>query len=336
MQTPHDRFFQDMFDKKIVAEEFIKNYLPQELLELIDMDKLEISKKSFVSKHLRKYFSDVVYRVQLNKHNAYVYCLFEHKSYPDKDVSFQLLQYMVRIWEHHQDHYDEEKLPLVIPLLIYHGEKRYNIGKRFNSMINTQPNTEKFIPDFEYLLFDFSKYSDLEIIGSIQLQIVLKILHTSFIDKDYDKIFADILKLIKKLNDTKTILEYFTTGMKYILEIKDYDFDIMHDKVNLIIPERSETFMSTANKLREEGKLDGIKEGIKEGRKEGMKEGRKQELIETISILIKDKLPIDKLPDNLESKLNKLDLIVLREIRTDLLKDIINIESLEDLEEYLN
>ena len=54
------------------------------------------------------------------------------------------------------------------------------------------------------------------------------------------------------------------------------------------------------------------------------------------TILIKDKLPIDKLPDNLESKLNKLDLIVLREIRTDLLKDIINIESLEDLEEYLN
>jgi len=325
-----------MFDKKIVAEEFIKNYLPQELLELIDMDKLEISKKSFVSKHLRKYFSDVVYRVQLNKHNAYVYCLFEHKSYPDKDVCFQLLKYMIRIWEHHQDHYDEEQLPLVIPLLIYHGEKRYNIGKRFNSMINTQPNTEKFIPDFEYLLFDFSKYSDQQIVGNIQLQIVLKILHTSFIDKEYDKIFTDILELIKKLNDTKTILEYFTTGMEYILEIKDYDFDIMHDKVNLIIPERSETFMSTANKLREEGKLDGIKKGIKEGRKEGMKEGRKQELIETISILIKDKLPIDKLPDNLESKLNKLDLIVLREIRTDLLKDIITIESLEDLEEYLN
>lgn len=116
--------------------------------------------------------------------------------------------------------------------------------------------------------------------------------------------------------------------MKYILEIKDYEFDIMYNKVNLIIFEKSETFMSTANNLREEGKLDGIKEG--------MKEGRKQELIETISILIKDKLPIDKLPDNLESKLNKLDLIVLREIRTDLLKDIITIKSLEDLEEYLN
>ena len=37
--------------------------------------------------------------------------------------------------------------------------------------------------------------------------------------------------------------------------------------------------MSIADKLREEGKLDGIKEGMKEG----MREGRKQELIETIS-----------------------------------------------------
>ena len=107
MQTPHDKFFQEMFEKKVVAEEFIKNYLPPELLELINMDKLEISKKSFVSKHLKKYFSDVVYRVELNRHNAYLYCLFEHKSYPEKDVSFQLLKYMVRIWEHHEEHYSQ-------------------------------------------------------------------------------------------------------------------------------------------------------------------------------------------------------------------------------------
>ena len=224
--------------------------------------------------------------------------------------------------------------------MIYHGGKRYNIDKRFSSKFNIQANTEKFIPDFEYVLFDFSKYSDQKIVGSIQLQIVLKILHTSFIDNDYGEIFADILKLIKKLNDTKTILEYFTTGMEYILEIKDYDFEIMHDQVDLIIPERSETFMSTANKLREEGKLDGMKEGmkegIKEGIKEGMKEGQKQELIETISILLKNKLQIDKFPENLESKLNKLDLIVLKDIRTDLLKKDLAIESLEDLKKYLN
>jgi hypothetical protein len=170
------------------------------------------------------------------------------------------------------------------------------------------------------LLFDFSKYNDLEIIGSIQLQIVLKILHTSFIDNDYDKIFADILELIKKLNDAESILEYFTTGMKYILEIKDYDFDIMYNKVNLIIPERSETFMSTANKLREEGKLDGIKEGMKE------------ELIETIVRLTVKKLDIDSFPKELEKSLHNNEIGTLKIIRDNLL----TIETIEDLEEYLN
>ncbi len=235
---------------------------------------------------------------------------------------------MTKIWNLYLKQKNSGKLPVILPLLIHHGGKRYNIDKRFSSKFNVQANTKKFIPDFEYLLFDFSKYSDLEIIGSIQLQIVLKILHTSFIDNDYDKIFADILKLIKKLNDTKTILEYFTTGMKYILEIKDYDFDIMHDKVNLIIPERSETFMSTANKLREEGKLDGIKEGMKEG----MKEGRKEELIETIVSLTVKKLDIDSFPKELEKSLYNNEIGTLKIIRDNLL----TIESIEDLEEYLN
>ena len=324
MATPHDKFFKEMFSKKKVAESFIKNYFPQDLLELFNTDDLEITKDSFVDEDLKEFFSDVVYRVKLNDQDAFIYCLFEHKSYPDKKVSFQLLKYMTKIWDLYLKQKNSGKLPVILPLLIYHGGKSYNIDKRFSSRFNIQANTEKFIPDFEYLLFDFSKYSDLEIIGSIQLQIVLKILHTSFIDNDYDKIFSEILELIKKLNDAESILEYFTTGMKYILEIKDYDFDVTHNKVNLIIPERSETFMSTANKLREEGKLDGIKKGIKEGRKE--------ELIETIVHLTVKKLDIDSFPPELEKSLYNNEIGTLKIIRDNLL----TIESLEDLEEYLN
>ena len=324
MATPHDKFFKEMFSKKEVAESFIKNYFPQDLLKLFNTDDLEITKDSFVDEDLKEFFSDVVYRVKINDYDAFIYCLFEHKSYPDKKVSFQLLKYMTKIWNLYLKQKNSGKLPVILPLLIYHGGKRYNIDKRFSSRFNIQANTEKFIPDFEYLLFDFSKYSDLEIIGSIQLQIVLKILHTSFIDNNYDEIFADILELIKKLNDAESILEYFTTGMKYILEIKDYDFDVMHNKVNLIIPERSETFMSTANKLREEGKLDGIKKGIKEGRKE--------ELIETIVHLTVKKLDIDSFPKELEKSLYNNEIGTLKIIRDNLL----TIESIEDLEEYLN
>lgn len=336
MATPHDKFFKEMFSKKEVAESFIKNYFPQDLLELFNTDDLEISKDSFVDEDLKEFFSDVVYRVKLNDHDAFIYCLFEHKSYPDKKVSLQLLKYMTKIWDLHLKQNNFGKLPVILPLLIYHGNRRYNIDKRFISMVNTQPNTEKFIPDFEYLFFDFSKYTDQQIIGSIQLQITLKILYSAFVKDNFGQQFEEILELIKKLRDTETVLEYFTVGLKYILEIVDYDVDIMKNKVDTIIPERSETFMSTANKLREEGKLAGKKEGIREGfldgRKEGVKEGKKEELIETIVRLTTKKLEINSFSPELEEKLDNTELGTLKIIRDNLL----TIESIEDLEEYLN
>lgn len=99
--------------------------------------------------------------------------------------------------------------------------------------------------------------------------------------------------------------------MKYILEVVDYDVDIMKNKVDTIIPERSETFMSTANKLREEGKLAGIKEGIREGRKE--------ELTETIILFTTVKSEINSLSPELERNLNNTELGTLKIIRDNLL-----------------
>ncbi|MGM0438789.1 MAG: hypothetical protein ACQEQD_11030 [Bacillota bacterium] len=78
--------------------------------------------------------------------------------------------------------------------------------------------------------------------------------------------------------------------------------------------------MSTADKLREEGKLDGIKEG------------RKEELIETIILFTTIKLEIDSLSPEIERKLNNTGLETLKIIRDNLL----TIESIEDLEKYLN
>ncbi|RCW44774.1 Rpn family recombination-promoting nuclease/putative transposase [Halanaerobium sp. MA284_MarDTE_T2] len=114
----------------------------------------------------------------------------------------------------------------------------------------------------------------------------------------------------------KKLKEYFSVGLRYILEIVDYDVDIMKQKVDTIIPERSEAFMSTANKLREEGR----------------EEGKKEELIETIIGLTAQKLNIEDFPPVLKKKLNNSQLETLKTIRN----NILNIESLKDLEGYLN
>ena len=79
----HDRIFKEMFSRKDGARDFFANYLPEDILKRLDLERIEIVKDSFIEKELREYFSDILYTVYLSDSPAYLYMLFEHKSYPD-------------------------------------------------------------------------------------------------------------------------------------------------------------------------------------------------------------------------------------------------------------
>ena len=49
IQNPHDKFFKETFSKVEVARDFIKNYLPESVLAVIDLETLEIQKDSFIN-----------------------------------------------------------------------------------------------------------------------------------------------------------------------------------------------------------------------------------------------------------------------------------------------
>jgi predicted transposase/invertase (TIGR01784 family) len=99
IQNPHDRFFKETFGKVEVAKDFLNNYLPENIIKVIDVDTLEPQKDSFVNEELQEGFSDLLFKANINNREGYIYFLFEHKSYTSKDIAFQLLKYMVEIWE---------------------------------------------------------------------------------------------------------------------------------------------------------------------------------------------------------------------------------------------
>jgi len=68
--------------------------------------------------------ADLLYHVNLHKQgDAYLYILLEHKSYPDPQTPFQLLRYLVRIWE--RDSREGEDLRPIVPVVVYHGQERW-------------------------------------------------------------------------------------------------------------------------------------------------------------------------------------------------------------------
>ena len=98
VESPHDKLFKETFSHVEVARSFLHNYLPADVIKFLDVDTLEPEKDSFIDKELKESFSDLLFGTDINGRKGYIYFLFEHKSYPDKTVAFQLLKYMTEIW----------------------------------------------------------------------------------------------------------------------------------------------------------------------------------------------------------------------------------------------
>lgn len=115
----HDRFFKQVFSEQAVAADFLRNYLPAEVVGLLDLSSLELAKDSFVDERLREKFSDLLYNVKLTDGEpAFVYVLFEHKSYADPLTSLQLLRYMAQIWD--LGVRQKSQFVPIIPIVVYH------------------------------------------------------------------------------------------------------------------------------------------------------------------------------------------------------------------------
>jgi len=117
--NPHDRFFRKVWSRKAEARDFLRHYLPADIVALLDLRSLELSKESFIDEQLRGHYSDMLYQLRFKDGTpARVYILLEHKRTPERATPFQLLRYVVKIDERSlQQGIDPAQVPPVIPVL---------------------------------------------------------------------------------------------------------------------------------------------------------------------------------------------------------------------------
>jgi predicted transposase/invertase (TIGR01784 family) len=215
--NPHDRFFKQVFSEKENALDFMIHYLPPEILSLVDLDSVEIAKDSSVDEELRESFSDILYRVDLGGSPGYVYLLFEHKSFAYRFTALQLLKYMIRIWELHLKQFPKKELPVIVPLVVYHGETSWNAGLSLRDLIGTdQELLVAYVPHFDFLLYDLSEFSDDQIKGEVLLRVSLLVMKYIFRDELPGKLI-EIMQLLKDLAKREKGLEYLQVGRMYEL-----------------------------------------------------------------------------------------------------------------------
>ncbi|WP_275225643.1 Rpn family recombination-promoting nuclease/putative transposase [Citrobacter freundii] len=118
--TPHDTVFKQFLYHPDTARDFLDIYLPSTLRELCDLQTLKLESGSFIEDSLRASYSDVLWSLKTNEGDGYIYVVIEHQSSPDAHMAFRLMRYAMAAMQRHLDA-GHKTLPLVIPMLFYHG-----------------------------------------------------------------------------------------------------------------------------------------------------------------------------------------------------------------------
>ena len=262
LTDPHDHFFKTLLGRPEAAADFLTNYLPPEVADVLDLMAPQLIKDSFVDASLQEHLSDLLYRVRLKRGGeAYVYVLFEHKSVPDRWVAFQLLRYLVRIWEQALPE-KVKKLPPIFPLVLYHGRTRWRVARNFSALVawDEAAVLRRYVPEFEYHLCDLSAYDEDEIKGAVFLQVGLLVLKHIF-NRELRTRLPEILKLLpvpeqSALEYLRTVLYYLSKGTRKVTETE------FAEALKKAFPKEGERAM--------QGTIDSwIQEGRQEGRQEG-------------------------------------------------------------------
>jgi len=222
VRNPHDRFFKETFSRAEVALDFVRNYVPQEIAGLVVPESFKLSKDTFVDEELEERFCDLLYEADLKgKGKIFIYFLFEHKSFQDPEVALYLLLLMVRIWLKERKQGNKALLPPILPMVVYHGEKEWKASPRFQDLVGLPDVMGRYVPGFEYLIWDLSRYTAEEVKGGVLLRVaalLMKHIHS----ENIGKLLPGILGLLQELKDSRTTLQFLRATLRYLSSGSSY------------------------------------------------------------------------------------------------------------------
>ncbi|WP_419241126.1 Rpn family recombination-promoting nuclease/putative transposase [Cardinium endosymbiont of Nabis limbatus] len=163
-----------------------------------------------------------------NNKKAFIYTLIEAEVSPKYWTAFKLWKYMFLLLERHKtDHVS--KLPLVIPLVVYHGNKPFSVPRNLWELFS-EPSLAKELMGGDYQLVDLYAMPDDEIKNKahlVMLEYFMKHVHFRDMLKLWEKFLENFKSCIILDKENKEDMMR-TIAQKY----REEDIKIGQEKVN--------------------------------------------------------------------------------------------------------
>jgi predicted transposase/invertase (TIGR01784 family) len=260
----HDAFFKMAMTNKRVAREFFTAHLPIDLLEKIDLNNLEVQSGSYIDDYRQEAVADMLFKMRMNGHDGYLYLVVDHQSKPDELMPFRMLKYICNIIDQSLKSTKTKRIPLVIPMVVYHGKAPWRYSVNIVDLIDAPRELAEHYFLKPFRLIDLTNIEDevlKQYIWSGVMELTLKHIYA----RDMMPFIKEMLPLLKKLheNEGKNFLE---TVLVYMLDRgqlsnKEVFFDLVKTQLS---EELGENIMSITDQAWEEGMQQGMQQGAQQ------------------------------------------------------------------------
>ena len=182
---PHDSLFKKAFQNQEVAIDFLKNRLPSKILADIDLSTVALEDTTFIASDLSAKYSDLVLSASVKGEKGYIYTLIELQTQNDEAMVLRLLEYNVGLMRKHVEGEKDKKLPTIINIVLYAGDKPYKGVKR---IIDAFKNPMLFIESLSSVfLINLNQESETQILQdgkAALMELVIK----QGVKRDFEKL----------------------------------------------------------------------------------------------------------------------------------------------------
>jgi hypothetical protein len=290
MATPHDTLFDYTFKHARHTAAWLRSFLPALVVAMLDWDSLHPADTKVHGQPLRLFTSDRVFAARLLVGGLDACVLIEHKSYEDENLLEQLVLYSVNVSHGGGTGATGAGIVPVVPVVLYHGRRPWHevrMRERFprlpadvlSLLQPTQPTLCPFVDDLSQYTEAGLRVRELTPLALLTL-LCLRFLRTFGPDEVLAAIdrWGDLLRLVDRDAGLPVGGDAVAKIGWYVLHVTELPATLIHMAFQRNLERPEETIMSTAEKLRAEGRIEGRKEGRKEGRNEGRNEGRTEVL----------------------------------------------------------
>ncbi|MEE9346204.1 MAG: Rpn family recombination-promoting nuclease/putative transposase [Methylococcales bacterium] len=302
MKKDHDHAYKLLFSEPEIIIDLLQGFVHEDWVKELDFSTLEKISGSYVSDDLRSREDDVIWRVKYQQSWIYVYLLIEFQSTIDQYMAVRLMTYMGLLYQDlikTKQLPPDKRLPPIFPVVLYNGEKRWNVATELKDLIVNLPGgLEHYLPSLKYLVLDEGAYGSEELKPLKNLVAAIFRLENATSLTDVSDIIATLLKWLTTPEQTR-LRRSFSIWINRVL-LSSSDLDSSTPKFNDLVEIKSMLADRIPQWIRE-GEQRGEARGETKGEARGETKGEASTLLKLLN------LKFGTLPDRIEQQVNSAD-----------------------------